>query len=376
MSATWMEQSRQGRVVKCLVGGGFRVQLADGSTVDAVRSRPMREHGVGVEVGHAALLRPSDSGSWEIVRRLTIEGDRHVPLLIPAVDPAVEYLLEPGQDHWLHPYKPLMYDWYDDYDDDLPMWRHLASKEDGAVLELACGTGRIVIDLARAGFTVTGVDFSQPFLDRAAEKLAAEEEAARRRVDWVHADMARWSDVRRFKLGYIACNGLHYMGTTSRDESGDARRRSIGTLYEHLAPGGLGVISNIAPQVRDRPSAVKPSPYLMLDHYGLNPNTGRWTGSYSGRWVDVTTGQQYDGPWRFVEFLDDGTRRAFEFDTPPSAPDEIRIPERPPAMTRDETAAAMRSAGFEAIELRAPPDLAPIEDTDAVVVFLGRKPGG
>jgi hypothetical protein len=75
-----------------------------------------------------------------------------------------------------------------------------------------------------------------------------------------------------------------------------------------------------------------------------------------------------------VEFLEDGARRAFEFDTPPAVPDEIRIPDRPPAMTRDETVAAMRSTGFEEIEMRAPPHLAPVDDVNAVTVFFGRRP--
>lgn len=65
--------------------------------------------------------------------------------------------------------------YYDDehasYTDDLPMWEGFArhAGEDG-VLELACGTGRLLVPLARAGATLTGIDVSPAMLDVAREK--------------------------------------------------------------------------------------------------------------------------------------------------------------------------------------------------------------
>ena len=39
---------------------------------------------------------------------------------------------------------------------DVPFWRTLALQQDGPVLELGCGTGRISIPLAKAGVSLVG----------------------------------------------------------------------------------------------------------------------------------------------------------------------------------------------------------------------------
>ena len=44
------------------------------------------------------------------------------------------------------------------YGADLPLWRELAKQCGGPVLEIGCGTGRVALDLARRGHSVTGVD--------------------------------------------------------------------------------------------------------------------------------------------------------------------------------------------------------------------------
>ena len=50
---------------------------------------------------------------------------------------------------------------------DVKFWRSLAAAENGPVLELGCGTGRITIPAARAGAHVVGVDRSAAMLERA-----------------------------------------------------------------------------------------------------------------------------------------------------------------------------------------------------------------
>ena len=56
------------------------------------------------------------------------------------------------------------------------------------VLELGCGTGRLLLPLAQAGRTVTGVDNSEVMLQRAHRRLAEEGEAVRRHVRLVKDD--------------------------------------------------------------------------------------------------------------------------------------------------------------------------------------------
>jgi len=54
---------------------------------------------------------------------------------------------------------------------DVAFWRGLAGAETGPVIELGCGTGRILLPLARAGVPVIGVDLSLPMLERARQRL-------------------------------------------------------------------------------------------------------------------------------------------------------------------------------------------------------------
>jgi len=61
------------------------------------------------------------------------------------------------------------------FDDDLDMYQNYAELSHGSLLELACGSGRLLVPLARAGYTLTGVDTSAQMLSLARERLQQEE---------------------------------------------------------------------------------------------------------------------------------------------------------------------------------------------------------
>ena len=65
---------------------------------------------------------------------------------------------------------------------DLAFWRTLALRERGPVLELGCGTGRILIPLARAGVPMTGLDRSDAMLSKARRRAARVTRARRPNV--------------------------------------------------------------------------------------------------------------------------------------------------------------------------------------------------
>jgi len=66
-----------------------------------------------------------------------------------------------------------LYDWeHDQYLADIDVHVGFAQRFGGPVLELACGTGRLLDPLASAGFAVTGVDSSAAMLERARARLA------------------------------------------------------------------------------------------------------------------------------------------------------------------------------------------------------------
>jgi SAM-dependent methyltransferase len=75
---------------------------------------------------------------------------------------------------------------------DVPFWRRLATSRGGRTLELGCGTGRVLVPLARAGVPIIGVDRSAAMLARARRRL-------RRLRRPVHAWLVL-ADVRRLPL--------------------------------------------------------------------------------------------------------------------------------------------------------------------------------
>ena len=54
---------------------------------------------------------------------------------------------------------------------DVEFWQRLALAQEGAVLELGCGTGRLAVPVARTGVRLVGIDRSAPMLARARSRL-------------------------------------------------------------------------------------------------------------------------------------------------------------------------------------------------------------
>lgn len=106
----------------------------------------------------------------------------------------------------------------------------------GLVLELGCGTGRILIPAARAGAEITGLDLSEKMLERCRAKLAAEPASVIERVGLVHASMVNFSLGREFSLIMIPFRPFqHLLEVSDQLECLDAVRR-------HLAPGGRLIV--------------------------------------------------------------------------------------------------------------------------------------
>src|SRR3989441_5474268 len=70
------------------------------------------------------------------------------------------------------------------YDEDYPLTEQWARSLGGPLLDLACGTGRMALRMAKLGYQVTGVDIVPEMIARARQK-AAEQAVS---IDWVVAD--------------------------------------------------------------------------------------------------------------------------------------------------------------------------------------------
>src|SRR4051812_17807351 len=82
------------------------------------------------------------------------------------------------------------------YDADFPLWRALAERGSGSVLELGCGTGRVALDLAQRGHDVCGLDADRALI-RALSARARERGVA---LEAVVGDARSFALERRFAL--------------------------------------------------------------------------------------------------------------------------------------------------------------------------------
>lgn len=116
---------------------------------------------------------------------------------------------------------------------DLPFYLQLGERFGGPVLEVACGTGRVLLELARRGLDVWGVDYAPGQLAVLQEKLAREPEDVRRRVNLCHGDMRDFSLGRTFPLVLMPFRALQHMYTV------DEQVAALTAVKRHLAPGGV-----------------------------------------------------------------------------------------------------------------------------------------
>jgi SAM-dependent methyltransferase len=140
---------------------------------------------------------------------------------------------------------PILYDWdYRRRRDDVRFYGTLADERGGPVLDLACGTGRLLLPLARAGHTVVGVDRSRPMLARAAARIARLAPPLRRRTLVVQGDLRALGFRRRFQLAIAAFHSIQHL-------HGDAE---LGAFFEGAAralrPGGWLAFDTFAPDAR------------------------------------------------------------------------------------------------------------------------------
>lgn len=85
--------------------------------------------------------------------------------------------------------------------------RHHQSKEQLAILELACGTGIIALKLAEAGHDVTGYDLSADMLSLAQERI----EEAGQEIQLIEGDMRELPDIQAFDMVTCFSDSLCYL---------------------------------------------------------------------------------------------------------------------------------------------------------------------
>lgn len=120
----------------------------------------------------------------------------------------------------------------------------LAIESGGPVLELGCGTGRVLIPTARAGIQVTGLDLSERMLDICRQKLAGERVEVQARVQIVHGDIRRFDLGRTFRLVTIPFRPFQHLIEL------EDQLACLACVRTHMDTGGRFVLDVFNPDIR------------------------------------------------------------------------------------------------------------------------------
>lgn len=166
----------------------------------------------------------------------------------------------------------VLYDWdYRRRRDDVRFYCTLADERGGPVLDLGCGTGRLMAPLLRAGHTVVGVDAAPAMLARAAARVRRLAAPARRRALLLRADMRALTFPPRFAFAVAAFHSIQHL-----EDDADLARFFAGAARA-LIPGGWLAFDTFAPDARFLARAT-PSPRDRQRRWGntrfVHPATG------------------------------------------------------------------------------------------------------
>ena len=229
---------------------------------------------------------------------------------------------------------------------DLDLYRALAARTGGLLLDLGCGTGRVAIALAEAGHEVHGVDTSAAMLAIARENLGRRGLAA----TFSLGDMRRPRSHQAFGLAFCALDGLLHL-----QSAGDVRDALL-AAHGALRPGGLFACD-----------VVNPSPDLLAMRDGVVRHQSTFAGpgnteiSHFVSW-DIDPDAQTIDAAHFYDWLsEDGAvrRRTTSF--------RLRY------LDRDELLAALRAAGFDSVEIYGSVHLDPLDSDSDRMVFVATK---
>jgi len=155
----------------------------------------------------------------------------------------------------------------------VPFYKKQAKKYGGPVLELACGTGRIAIPIAKKGISVVGLDFSAKMLEQA--KRNSKENNVE--IKWIEADMTNFNLSRKFSVIIMPAAAMNWVLENR------SIKKCLTCVKEHLKQDGRFIFNVFNPNLeilkRD------PTKKYKIDEYP-DPN--------SKETVTVTTSNYYD----------------------------------------------------------------------------------
>jgi SAM-dependent methyltransferase len=156
------------------------------------------------------------------------------------------------------------------FSEDLPLWLEEARAAGGPVLEVGCGTGRVLLHLLAHGVDAEGVDVHPAMLARLEANARVRGLAART----YRADMRDFTTPRRYARVFIPFNGFAHCETIAD------QLRCLRCCREHLEHGGALVVHMSYPGLGywREPEGVR-----VLEAETTRPETGHTVRMYDTR---------------------------------------------------------------------------------------------
>ena len=113
--------------------------------------------------------------------------------------------------------------------EDIPFWLELAAQQGDPILELGCGTGRVLVPLAEEGHLVFGLDHDPNMLAYLRRHMPAH---LHQHTRLILDDLSEFSIMQNFSLILLPCNT--YTTLTS-----EQRSKALNRVFKHLNPTGV-----------------------------------------------------------------------------------------------------------------------------------------
>jgi len=126
---------------------------------------------------------------------------------------------------------------------DVAFYVDAAREAAGPVLEIGCGTGRVLIPTARAGVEIAGLDASPEMLAVCRTRLSVEPPEIQSRATLVHGDMRTFDLGRRFALATIPFRPFQHLLTV------EDQLACLQSIHRHLTPDGRLVLDLFNPSI-------------------------------------------------------------------------------------------------------------------------------
>jgi SAM-dependent methyltransferase len=137
------------------------------------------------------------------------------------------------------------YDYVVPYRDrqDVAFFVEMARRSEGPVLELGCGTGRVLVPTAEAGIEIVGLDLSPSMLSVCREKLSREPKAVQSKVQLIQGDLRQFDLGREFSLVTIPFRPFQHLITVEDQLS------CLNCIHRHLVDGGRLILDLFNPSL-------------------------------------------------------------------------------------------------------------------------------